>query len=304
MGFKGNTYKELLDKCNHSFDETIQFCYTDFVVIVGPIVTRKRIDNLVELYKSTMTNHYTTFYQMFGFDTKSGLVKNVFVAKLGYYYRLVFYNFLAMARQRDNKVMTSWAMIAAGANYGRGIGDIVNRRATFLGASTTTQIFLRKVSLYGISIEDAITVTLSTVNKTVWTLDNNQLGHPLKHQRFGSSNDFVKVTGRTCRQCIENSIGISEENDKRSIMTYIDQSVVNPIGFSVFERDVLDMMNVGSIHDCLLRRNMYTGTAVKVDMTGLRVAKYNAMMCIASVLCKIIQPLLTGYIKTTQKYRV
>ena len=149
--------------------------------------------------------------------------------------------------------MTSWAMIAAGANYGRGIGDIVNRRATFLGASTTTQTFLRKVSLYGKSMEDAITVTLSTVNKTVWTLDNNQLGHPLKHQRFGSSNDFVKVTGRTCRQCIENVIDIGEENAKRSIITYIDQSVVNPIGFSVFERDVPDMIYriVYSVKICL-----------------------------------------------------
>ena len=143
--------------------------------------------------------------------------------------------------------MTSWAMIAAGANYGRGIGDIINRRATFLGASTVTRIFLRKVTPYGKSMKDDITVTLSTVHKTVWTLDNNQLGHPLKHQRFGSSNDFVKVTGRTCRQCIENLIDIGEENDKRVIITYIDQSVINQIGFSVFERDVPDMMNVGSI---------------------------------------------------------
>ena len=39
-------------------------------------------------------------------------------------------------------------------------------------------------------------------------------------------------------------------------------------------------------------------------MTGLRVTKYNELMCIASVLCKTIQPLLTGYIKTTQKYKI
>ena len=103
----------------------------------------------------------------------------MFVAKSGYYDRLVFYNFLAMARQRNNKVMTSWTMISAGTNYGRGIGDIVNRRATFLGASTTTRTFLRKVTPYGKSMENNVTMALSCIHKTVWTLDNNQNGNPL-----------------------------------------------------------------------------------------------------------------------------
>ena len=302
--FEGDSYKQLLQTCNDSFDEAISLCYTDFVVIGGPIVTRHRIDKLVELYKSTMNNHYNTFYKMFGFDAKAGLAQNVFVAKSGYYDRLVFYNFLAMARQRNNKVMTSWAMISAGANYGRGIGDIVNRRAIFLGASTILRIFLRKVAPYGQSMEDNVTKTLSGVDKTVWTLDNNQLGHPLKHQRFGSSNDFVKVTGRTCRECIQNTIHIGDENEKRVTITYIDQAVINPIGFSIFEREVPDMVNIDSIRNALLRQELNTSTAVSIDMTGVRVGKYNELVRIASVLNKTIKPLLTGYIKTSKKYKV
>ena len=98
VGFEGDSYKLLLETCDDSFDEASCLCYTDFVVIGGPIVTRYRIDKLVELYKSTMNHHYNNFYKMFGFDAKAGLAKNVFIAKSGYYDRLVFYNFLAMAR--------------------------------------------------------------------------------------------------------------------------------------------------------------------------------------------------------------
>ena len=209
-----------------------------------------------------------------------------------------------MARQRNNKVMTSQAMISAGANYTRGVGDIVNRRATLLGASTILRNFLRKVALYGQLMENNVTNTLSCVDKTVWTLDNNQLGHPLKYQRFGSSNDLIKATGCTCRECIRNRIHIGDENEKRFTITYIDQAVVNPIGFSIFEREVTNMVNFGSIRDSLLRQNLYTSTAVNEDMIGVRVDKYNKLVRIVSVLTKTIKPLLTGYIKTSKKYKV
>ena len=142
--FNGNDYNTLLQTCDESFEEAIQLCYTDFVVLGGPIVSKDRIDKLVDLFKSIMPHHYTTFYKMLGFDKKDGKTQNLMVAKSGYYDRLVFYNLLAMARQRNNKVMVSWAMISAGANYGRGIGEIVNRRATFLGASSTTRTLFEK----------------------------------------------------------------------------------------------------------------------------------------------------------------
>ena len=302
--FDGDDYNTLLRTCDESFEEAIKLCYTDFVVIGGPIVSRDRIQKLVNLYKSIMPHHYNAFYKMLGFDKKVGKTQNVMVAKSGYYDRLVFYNFLAMARQRNNKVMVSWAMISAGANYGRGIGEMVNRRATFLGASSTTRTFLRKVMPYGQSMESNITKTLSFVNKTVWALDNNQSGNPVKHQRWGSSNNFVKVTGRTCRECIECTTDIGDEREKRVMISYVDQAVVNPIGFSIFEKDVTDMGNLLSVKDSLLRRNKYNGTAAKIDITGLRISTYIKLIRIANTISKTLSPLLTGYIKSKDKYKV
>ena len=78
----------------------------------------------------------------------------------------------------------------------------MSRCATYLGASTTTKTCIRVVKPFGDQIIDKVTSTLSRVNKTVWMLDNDQRGHPLKFQRFGSSNKFMKVKGRTLKQCV------------------------------------------------------------------------------------------------------
>ena len=41
-----------------------------------------------------------------------------------------------------------------------GVGEIVNRRATYLGASTTTQNFLRAVKPFGTAMIASVTETL------------------------------------------------------------------------------------------------------------------------------------------------
>ena len=87
---------------------------------------------------------------------------------------------LAMARQKNPQKMESWAMISQGVNYGRGTGEIVNRRTTYFGTFTTTLTFLRAVRHYGDTMIELVTAALVHCKKTVWILDSNQRGHPLK----------------------------------------------------------------------------------------------------------------------------
>lgn len=208
-----------------------------------------------------------------------------------------------MARQQNNKVMICWAIISSGANYGRGIGKIVNRRATYIGASATTQTFLRTVKPSGDSMLQNVAKCLSKVDKTVWTLDNNQIGHPLKYQRYGSSNNFVKVTGRTNMKCNRCIVNIGDENEKRVPISYVDQLIVNSVKFPVFEKEVPDITNVHLVLKCLLRQNKYDGVSVKIDMTGDRVHIYQNIISIANTITQTISLLLIGYNKTTDKYK-
>ena len=157
-----------------------------------------------------------------------------------------------MCKQKNLHSMMNWAIISAGANYGRGVGDMVNRRGTYLDVSSTTQSFLRSVKPHAESILSNVYQRLSREQKIVWTLDNNQKGHPKKFQRFGSSNRFVKVTGQTARNCVLGNIYLGEENSKRVHITYIDQKIMNLVDFPVFGNEMDDMDDINKVQRSLL----------------------------------------------------
>jgi len=124
-----DVYNNLLTKCDLIFKHAIELTYTDYVVIGSPIVTSQQIGLMVDLYTSSMPSHFNAFFEVLGFNQKSSLTKNLHLRQAGYYKKQVFYNMLAMSRQRNAHKMKHWAMISSGANYGRGIGEIVNRRS-------------------------------------------------------------------------------------------------------------------------------------------------------------------------------
>ena len=187
-----------------------------------------------------------------------------------------------MCRQKNPQKMMNWAIICAGANYGRGLGDMINRQATYLGALSTTQLCLNYVKPFAKTMLSTIANRLSQLQKTVWTLDNNQRGHPKKFQRFGSSNRFVKVTGRTIRNCILCEDSLGEENSKRVPVTYIDQKIMNTINFPVFEKEINDIGDMDQVKRCLLRSVDYIDDSVKLDLTGGRVTIYNELVAISN----------------------
>ena len=123
-------------------------------------------------------------------------------------------------------------------------------------------------------------------------MDNNQRDHPLKYQRFGSSNSLVKVTCRKCYKCLICEVIIRNEDKKRCPLVYIDQLTVNLINFSIFDKEITAWSRVGDIKQCLLIMNRYSRTAVKIDMTGSRVMVYRKLVSIAKTICKTIMTLL------------
>ena len=180
INMKPKVYDDMLFNCDTKFKQATEVTYKDYVVIGSPIISRAKIDTMVDVYTNSMQSHFNAFFEILGFKLKSGLTANKHLQQSGYYKRQVFRNMLAMAKQRNPHKIKYWGMISSGANYGRGIGEIVNRRATYLGDSTTTKTFIRTVNPLGDTILAKVNDTLSHYNKTVWMLDNNQREHPLK----------------------------------------------------------------------------------------------------------------------------
>ena len=105
IDLNGKVYNEFLIRCDTCFKEAIKLAYTDYVVIGSPIVLRSVIDTLVECYITSMKSHFLAFYELLGFKSKSKLTKNLHLEQSGYYKRHVFYNMLAMSRQKNPQCM-------------------------------------------------------------------------------------------------------------------------------------------------------------------------------------------------------
>ena len=67
---------------------------------------------------------------------------------------------------------------------------------------------------------------------------------------------------------------LGEENDKHSVLTYVDQAIVTPVDFPIFEMEVNEMTNLKQIHACLIRTTSKCVSSTKIDITGHRVSIY------------------------------
>ena len=103
IDLNGKVYDEFLNRCDSIFEKAIKLAYTDYVVIGSPIITRAVIDTLVECYITSMKSHFDTFYKLLGFKLKSKKQENIHLIQSGFYKRKIFYNMLAMSRQKNSK---------------------------------------------------------------------------------------------------------------------------------------------------------------------------------------------------------
>ena len=134
-------------------------------------------------------------------------------------------------------------------------------------------------------------------------MDNNQMGCPKKFQRLGSSNRFVKVTGRTIRNCILCEDVIGKENDKRLPITYADQKIINPINYPLFEMENIIMIDMEGASKFLLRSDLFKGTVERLDLTGKRVHIYIELIDLTNTIQFTVLKMLTGYVASKDKYK-
>ena len=91
---------------------------------------------------------------------------------------------------------------------------------------------------------------------------------------------------------------IGNENRQRTPLLHIDQLIMNPMNFSVNEKEVADMSKVADAKKILLRLNIVEGAPVKIDLIGGCMLLYMDLVTIANTMCSTIIPLLLIYNKS------
>ena len=230
----GLSFRAVTEEIDTTFKKALQECYTNFCSITEPILSRTQILHLIKYYKTKMNDHYSLMRQVLGFTLKENKIKNTHLKESGYYDRLIFYQFLQQTRIRNCKHMPYWALVSAADAYAKGSCEKSIRTTIHSGYSTTISTFLRKTSVWREEMPLRMNSLMATNKKIVCCLDNNQKGYPLKFQRNGSSNKFVKVTGTCLRQCIQSPIEDHAIIERPNLL-YINQPIPSPSHMPSFE---------------------------------------------------------------------
>ena len=298
---EGVQYHKLLTLIDERFKVAIEKTYCQFCSINKAILSNEDINDLISKYKTFLPRHYETMRRMMVFDKKESLQRNKHLTIMNVYNRQLFHQFLSQVRIVNSHNCIHYAIVSAGACYGRGISGKALKHSTHAGISSNMQSMLNRVKHLNSNMNKKIQEMMLNKKYFVVALDNNQKGHNRKYQRDGSSNDFIKVTGRFFRSCDTFDYPtdtIKNINEKKKVLiTYINQAIPSMYNLPCFERVLLDT-NVNkdkNIARSILSTSANVPLSTTIDITGLRVKGYvNNVEC-CDVVKHVISPYLTNY---------
>ena len=120
---------------------------------------------------------------------------------------------------------------------GCGIASTTIGSLTSTGIAATCGTMTRKLKPLNAEMDRNIIKKLQSNILFIEVMDNNQKGHPLRHQRKGSSNKFVKVTGRCFREFndVDDKAGCMRHNRHHIKLEFLDQKIPSMHNMSPFE---------------------------------------------------------------------
>ena len=173
--------------------------------------------------------------------------------------------------------------MSTAASYGKGIRNINFISTTYFGTSTTLKMMLQKIKEYPSNIDKHCKILLCDKKRIFNIIHNNQKGFPKKNQRFGNSNDFALVCGRTFCEYVS----LFQTKMKSSTnVTFSDQDIPSVLKQRHYETFYCEK-------DCISTANYYSTIChainiiqdkVSVDFTGKCVRAYLEMCKLCDIL--------------------
>ena len=91
--FSNQNFKLVNDIIDSKFENAIKKCYHDFTSITESLLSQDKVQDLIEVYKTNLNDHFNFMTIMLGFDKKKVLIRNNHLNQTNYYDRSAFYQF-------------------------------------------------------------------------------------------------------------------------------------------------------------------------------------------------------------------
>ena len=200
-----------------------------------------------------------------------------------------------------NKIFSvSWAIVAAASIYSRGLGDSIQKRATYCRISSSIKTFVKRIKPHSQKMEQNVKSILDKETFIIAALDNNQKGFPKKHQRFGVCNKFVKVTASMFKKYCPIEDDTPEPTD-RVKLTYIDQPIPSAYGMPKYESITTTDTRLSLI--CTISNVQQSRYLHDINFDGSRVTSYMSIVSICDTVINGVRRFMTGYNKSKKQYK-
>lgn len=291
LSLDGTAFLEVMDTIDKAFGLAMRNTFVLYTCITSPIISKDEYNDLIQVYKTTMPNHYAVMKRILGYEMKENLKKNSHLSDSGFYDKTIFIMFLQQARIRSNKNCPNWALVGTAAVYGkRGNSNNPITTMTYFGHCVSMSTLLRKTLQWKEDQNAIIHRELIKSTVSVACLDNNQRGHNMKNQRGGYSNRFVKVTGRVFVKPILYRPN-SPINEKVTL-TYCNQLVPASLNMPQFEKcynlkHIIETLLSGTDVNVNYPTNISTPNINSTCFMGKRVEEYYNITKVVKVLDSI-----------------
>ena len=215
-----------------------------------------------------------------------------------HYDRLLLHQFLSQSRILSSHNLVHFAMISTGASYVQGISSNALMHLTSSGLLCTYNTMMKKLKEMNHNMNNVITQSLSKKEHFVIVLDNNRKGNSKKFQRNGSSNEFVKVTGRFFKKChmfnVENHV-TKESVDSHVAITYINQAILSIYLMPAFNNIAPLADNESTKANQICNYSDWVETHASIGFSGYCVKRYTELLNITNIVSTVLMRYLTNY---------
>ena len=268
-------------------------------------MSENEIKKLIMIYKTRLPNHYEVMAEFYNFSHRMRKIRNVHLLHTGFYDRKIFFEFLSQIRVANNQKLIHWEIFHTAAGYAVGSNISTSLSLSYFGATATYKSFLRRTKIPRDSFITNIKQLYQKQLKSCCMLDNNQKGHPMQFQRYGSSNKFVKVTGIAMREYIHHAYDKTQKYDLQGKVkiTYVQQPIPSPLGMLQYDT-IFDTKDRLPLIFLKIFENTQTLPVYSqdVDFTGYSCKRYSDVIKVVDTL-NTMKKCLTGYVITTSEFK-
>jgi hypothetical protein len=306
MSFGGENVRQLSKFVNELIAVHVQLCFGSYISWTSSLLPDDTLNQMQAKTFELCPFEMATIREILGYNSKLGESRRKHLMKT--YQRMSMFLFFSLARVRNSRLFSMWAVVSASVSYGAVQRASARYASVFFGHSCSrstmhllTQPF-REQTQFRERVKASLDRQVVNINKDqglfsvvvlILIFDNAQKNYSYKFQRGGKTSKFIKVTARCFIEVWQGPWKhFVFKGDPHVPVTYVNQSIPSPIGMAT-KYEMIDFNSAFDVSSHIVGDDDLDNPALTLDtqqpwtaflepdFTGCRTASYFHLLKVA-----------------------